>query len=145
MTIASLRSHTDAVVAALDAVTGIEVGDGVAPAAGGWAGTPGESTFAGYVIVYPLGSTLDGPLAAPDADAELTWQLTCVGATRQQCEWVVDAALGALVGAALTVTGRATVDRIRLVDGTGGTRRDDTTQPPVFIATPHVTVTTTPA
>ena len=141
MTLATLRTHTEAVLAALN--TDILTGDGVAPSGGGWVDAPGRSEFTPYVVLHPTSGTFDGTLGAPDDDADLAWQLTCVGETRKQAEWAADIALAAIIGQPLTVAGRSVL-RVRLTD-TGVTRRDDTDQPPVWIATPRVAAYTTPS
>ena len=135
MSLADPRTHTDAVVAALVAA-GLVVGDGGSPPDPfGWAGTPGQSQFHAYAIVYPLGQVFDGTLGCPDVDSDLRWQVTCVGASREQAEWVQHQTQTALIGAVLTVAGRS-VPRVR-PDGGAGVRRDDTTQPPLFLSTPR--------
>lgn len=151
MTHPSLRTHTDALVALLDAglPAGVLVGDGEIPAGAGWAGMPGQSDFVGYVVVHPLGAAIGlddhATLAAPDDDGDLTWQLTCVGASRSHAEAVTDLVFGVVIGAHLTVAGRATT-RLHQIDISGGARRDeDDTQPPLWIATPRITCTSTPA
>lgn len=135
MTLADPRTHDDALVAALVAAD-LVVGDGGDPTDPfGWQGAPGSSQFQPYVIVYPLTQTFDGGLGCSDSDSDLSWQVTCVGATREQCDWIRHEVNTALIGQALTVSGRS-VARVR-ADGGAGTRRDDTTQPPLFIATPR--------
>lgn len=146
MSLASLRTHTDAIIARLTA-QGLVVGDGDDPSvAHAWQGGVGQSSFIGYVIVYPLlGGTFDGSLGEPDDDADLLWQLTCVGFSRKQCEKIVDDALAALIGHPLAVTGRS-VSRLFADLAGGGARRDDTAAgPPLFIATPRVRAMSYPA
>jgi hypothetical protein len=150
--LAVLREHTDAIVDSLDAGTTMKVFDAGAPnlnenpsgTGWGWQGDPGASKFMPYCIVYPLaGGVFDGPLGCPDDDASLTWQVTCVGATRAQCEWAADKANEILIGQPLTVAGRF-ISRVWADMAGGGARRDDTVQPPVFIATPRYRVESTP-
>lgn len=135
MSLADPRTHDDALVAKLiDA--GLVVGDAADPDDPfGWQGVPGQSRFIPYAVVYPLDHLYDGSLGCPDTDSDLSWQVTCVGSTREQCDWVRAEVAAALIGQTLTVAGRS-VPRIR-PDGGAGTRRDDTVQPPVFIATPR--------
>lgn len=135
--IASLRLHTDAVIAALEAA-GLAVGDADDPTDPyGWQAVEGASTFLGYAIVYTFpGDIFSGPYGCPDDDATLIWQVTCVGATRAQSESIADLVNAALLGLRLPVTGR-TVDPIRGDVGTGGGRRDDTVEPNLFISTPR--------
>lgn len=144
--LASTRTHTDAVIAKL-AAAGLTVGDGQDPtAAHGWQAAVGTSVFVPYVIVYPIpGGTFDGTLADHSDDADLVWQLTCVGATRAQAEYVVDAALAALVAQPLAVAGRS-IGKVSADAPGGGVRRDDTAAGvPLFIATPRVRAMSYPA
>lgn len=146
MALASLRSHTDAIVASLSAA-GLVVGDADDPEdAHGWQGPIGLSQFIRYVIVYPMiGGTFDGSLGEPDDDADLLWQLTCVGHTRKACEATVDEALAVLVGQPLVVPGRS-VSRVWSDLAGGAARRDDkAVGPPLFIATPRIRALSYPA
>lgn len=145
MALASLRTHTDAIIATLTAA-GLVVGDGDTPTGHGWQGAVGQSTFVPYVVVYPLiGGTFDGTLGDPDGDADLLWQLTCVGHTRKAAEVTADTALTALVGQSLAVAGRS-ISRIWADLAGGGARRDDTAAgPPLFIATPRIRALSYPA
>lgn len=140
MSIPSLRLHIDAVLALLES-SGVYVGDAQAPDGYGWAGTPGQSTFTPHMIAYPLSGSLDGTLGAPNEDGSIVVQVTCVGETREQCTWVVDQAVAALVGADL---GHRSTQLITLEDFSGVVR-DDTVQPPVFMAAPRFRVWTTPS
>lgn len=142
MALASLRTHTDAILAKLVSTT-ILVGDGIKPANAGWLGKPGEQLFTPYMILYPAFGTFDGTIGAPSDDADLEYQITCVGETRVQAEWVADAAIAALVEQTVTVTGRSSNQRITLVDA-GAARRDDAVLPSVFFATPRIAIYTTP-
>lgn len=142
MAVASLRTHTDAILAKLVATT-VLVGDGIKPQAGGWVDEPGESLFRPYMILYPLTATFDGTMYNPSDDADLEYQVTCVAETREQAEWVADQAIAALVEQTVTITGRSTLQRIQLIDA-GGARRDDSVSPSVFIATPRFSLYTTP-
>lgn len=147
MSVASLRTHTNAMLAKLIAtMSATTVGDAKKPSGGGWPpGTvPGQSIFVPYAILYPLTPEFDGTLAATQDDAEITYQVTCVGSTREQAEWVADKAIVAFVGQTVTITGRSLVRAMQLSDGGGGIRRDDTVQPPLFIATPRFSLWTTP-
>jgi hypothetical protein len=111
----------------------------------GWQGTPGQSRFLPYRIVYPIaGGIFEGTLGEPSDDASLVFQVTCVGRDRPQCESIVDDTNLLLVERRpdLIVAGRY-VTRV-WCEMTGGARRDDTTQPPVFVATPQYRVDTTP-
>lgn len=148
--LAKLRTHTDAIVDVLNAE--LKTFDAGAPDLNqtpggqgwGWQGVPGGSKFKAYCVVYPLaGGVFDGPIGCPDDDASLTWQVTCVGATRSQCEAAADRANEVLIGQPLVVNGRH-ISRVWADMAGGGTRRDDTVQPPVFIATPRYRVESSP-
>lgn len=135
MTLADPTPHTSAVVAALRSA-GIVTGDADKPNErwGPQTRTPG-GLFIPYAVVYYLEQSFDGTLGCPDDDSDFRWQVTCTGDTRQACDSLRHAVDVALIGQALTVAGR-TVLRVR-ADGGAGTRRDDSTIPPVFISTPH--------
>jgi hypothetical protein len=127
------RKHTDAVIAALQAA-GLTVGDGIAP----------TGAEAKYVVVYPIeGGNRTGTLAGPFDDAELVYQLTCVGDHRWQAEWVRDKAEAALLSG-LTVAGRH-IPLVSPDEGDSGIRRDDSVTPALYYATPRYRIRTTPA
>lgn len=129
---ALIREHTKGVVAALEEA-GLEVGDGVAP--------DGELTK--YAVVYHIpGGRISGTLDEPAEDAELIYQVTCVGTTTTQAEWVADQAIQALLSG-VTVPDRR-IARV-ILQGGPGTRRDDDAKPPMFYTTPRFTLKSTPA
>lgn len=142
MAIASLRAHTDAIKMKLVATT-IPVGDAIKPDGCGWSGAPGESLFVPYMVLYPAFGTFDGTIAAGSDDASLEYQITCVGATREQAEWVADEAIAALVEQSVVIVGRS-IMRIQLED-IGMVRRDDDVLPSVFFTTPRISLSTTPS
>lgn len=137
---ASLRTHTAAVIAALEAGS-VVVGDSTDPEDPH--GAQGADWIP-YVILYTLGATTSGGYVAPHEDALLTWQATCVGRDRHQAEWMVDRCNTLLEGLILTVAGRS-VDPIDLDLVAAGARRDDDVKPPVFFATPRYWTTSRPA
>ena len=128
------RLHTAAVIAKL--ATGPKpVGDGKAPA--------GADPQVGYFTVYPItGGSTGGTLAGPQDDAELIYQVTCTGSTREQVEWLVDKARELLL-AGIAVTGRR-IPRIWEVTNPG-VFRDEQQDPPVFWSPAQFRVMTTPA
>jgi hypothetical protein len=135
---------TDAIIARLTAAS-LTVGDGEAPAAGGWSGSAGQSTFVPYVDVHPLpGGDVDGTLAAPNADAAPDYQLISVGATRAQAEFIGDEVREAMLSTALTdPTGRSIA--LLTIEMLGGCIRDDTVQPAVWMVSDRYRVLTKPA
>lgn len=146
--LASLRTHTDAIVDALNVyIKTFDSGhpDNDGGKGWGWQGTPGDSDFTPYRIVYPIpGGLFDGTLGCPSDDASLIYQVTCIGRDRPQCEWVVDQTNEVLVEQTLIVPGRY-VSRVWADMAGGGVRRDDEVQPPVFISTPRYRVESAPA
>ncbi len=125
-----VRTHTDAVIAALEGL-GLEVGDAVAP-----------EVDPPYVTVYQIpGGRTTGTLAAPDDDAFIVYQVSCVGVSREQAEWLADKALE-LLQTELDVEDRR-VPRVFL-DMHGGVRRDDSATPPVFVSSPRFRIMSTP-
>lgn len=129
MSVASLREHTDAVIAALEAAD-LSVGDAEAPDA-----------QPPYVVVYAIpGGRAFGSLAEPHEDAELVYQITCVGKTREQAEWLADKAMVLLDG--LTVDGRSIA--FVTLDSLPGVQRQTEPTPAVFLSTPRFRVYSTP-
>lgn len=135
------RTHTDAVVAALVAA-GLEAEAGEAPDAGGWQGTPGQSEFTPYAVVFGQTDTLSGPAGAPDDDGELIRQVTYVGSTHEQAEWARDTGRPQLLQG-VSVDGRQT-DRVALEIGLR-VERDDDVEPHVHFAIDHYRIFSFPA
>lgn len=134
---------TSAIVARLTA-GGVLVGRGEAPSTGGWAGTPGQSTFTPYTVVHPtIGGTTDGSIAEPDEDVSPDYTLTSVGATQQQCEIQCDKAVTAMFAAQLSISGGRVVSLLRY-DQVAGVLRDDDVKPPVYFAPARFRIVTTP-
>lgn len=133
----SLRTHTDAVIAHLEAL-GLLVGDATKPDG---AGDQDDGSFVKYAIVYPEpGGGSGGTLGDLHGDAELIYQVTCIGKSREQAQWVVDAALGLLEG--LSVPERH-IPFVQL-DRPPGIERDEKQTPALYFATPLFRVITTP-
>lgn len=140
--IASDRLFVDAVVAELEGA-GLLVGDAVAPDAITH-DTQGRLTSP-YCIVYPMPSGgTSGPMSAPHADEDMVVQVTAVGRTREQAQWVADTAKATLL-AGISITGRALSSRPGLDVGSGLQRDDDTAGPPLFYAVHRYRFPTTPA
>jgi hypothetical protein len=129
LTLPVVREHTDAVIDALE-TAGLTVGDAEAPD-----GAPP------YVVVYRVFDRRTGQLSAPDDDATITYQVTCVGTSRKQAEWLADE-VGEALAAGVTVTGR-TIPRIAPEAGSGTVMRDDDVTPPLFYVTPRYRVMST--
>lgn len=139
----SARTLTDAIIAALD-VAGITVGDGEKPAGGGWDDVARLSDHGGYVLLYPLvGGTTAGPISDLAADATVLYQLTAVGASRQQAEWIADQARVVMLSKAFAPAGR--VVTLVVIDMLGGATRDDAGKTPLWFSPDRYSVTTVPA
>lgn len=129
-----VREHTDGVIAALEAAE-LAVGDAEGE-------LEGEDLQAPYCVVYSIpGGSRGGSLENPHEDAELVYQVTCVGETRRQAEWVADKANVLLAGFPVTGRSIAFVE----ISSNPGVRRDDTVSPPLFYATPRYRIKSTPA
>lgn len=134
----ALLPHDKAVIAAV-ATIGKPVGFAAAPA-GALAGVQNK-TGPDYAIVYPLTAGRDGSLGDPYTDADLVYQITCVGRLADGVRWLVDQIEPALLSVA--ITGRSVI-QITPEDG-GQVRPDFDVDPPVFIATPRFRLSTVPA
>lgn len=142
-TLNASRVTTDAIVA-LFAAAGLKIGDGDEPAGAGWQGPAGSSTFNGYGILYPIaGGMSDGDMARPDSDADLIYQVSTWGATRAQADAVLDKVNTVMLTTPIVVAGR--VVRLVRVDTYGGTRREDTGEPALYMAFNRYLVFTSPS
>ena len=118
------------------------VGVGEVPEGGGWTAGAGESQFQPYATLYPLPGATDGPLDGSSEDGISSYQVTAVGSTVEQAEWVADAARVALCGAR-PVAGSRTVTLITC-PVMAGVLPDDTVQPRVFFSADRFEVMSTP-
>lgn len=121
---------TNAIINVLE-VAGFNVGDGEKPDGAGWQGSPGVSSFKGYVNVHATpGGTTDGTIAAPRADAQVDYSLISIGATPRQAEQIGDEVRRTMLSTPFVVADRS-VAEVRL-DMLGGVIRDDGVQPALF-------------
>jgi hypothetical protein len=98
----------------------------------------GDATGAGlaepFSVVYPMPDlATDGPLSDPQQVTVYAFQLTCIGLTREQAQWMQHKARSVLLGWTPTVAGIGTT-RVALHSGSGIRRNDDVT-PPEFYST----------
>jgi hypothetical protein len=131
-----------AVVAAVESGLGTgRAGYGVKPASGG---AQPDGSFRSYAVVYP-GSTvlLDGTVAARNADAAQSVQVTYIGSTPLAADRARDRGRAAVLGG-VTIAGRALINPVELADASQ-TRRDDEVQPPLWYAVDRYVFHTTPA
>ncbi len=116
-----MRLLTDAVLTRLEAATSKAVGDGQAPA----------DTTRPYSVLYPLDdSDRDGDMIDTQRTSWFDFQVTVVGDTREQAEWLADDLRTSMLAADLTPSGFRMYPFERVV--TNATERDDDVQPPVF-------------
>jgi hypothetical protein len=136
-TLVELLPHDLAVLAALETI-GKPVGFAAAP--DGALEAVRARTGPDYMVLYPLNSVRDGSLADPWMDADLVYQVTCVGRLAAGVRWLTDRIEPALAG--VSIAGRAVV-QVTPEDG-GQVRTDFDLTPPVFIATPRYRITSVP-
>ena len=119
------RLVTDAIVKELEAV-GAVVGRGVKPATGaGWQGARSLGTYVSYTVVHAMtGGRVDGSIDGPDDDVSPLYQLSCLGATQQQCEFEADRAHAVMTSARFVIADRRVV-RVIVEDFTGALRIDE--------------------
>jgi hypothetical protein len=83
---------TTQVVMALNEESNQLVGDGIAPAGGGWlSGQPNVSAFVPYGVVLFTGATLSDPALRYNEQIRswnTTWRLGHYGGSREQVDWV---------------------------------------------------------
>jgi hypothetical protein len=93
MRVLSLRLVTDTMLQHLAESLPFPVGDGVAPAAGGWeAGTPNTGQFTPYVVLKCTGATdaQGRSIGRPWGAWDVTFSVGAYGGLRGQCDWVAD-------------------------------------------------------
>jgi hypothetical protein len=88
----ALRSHADVVETTLRQA-GLSVHRGIGP--------PDPLGSVPFAVVYAGTAVTDGPTSDPHADVDPEVQVTSVGETSQQAEWLADAVFAALVGVEL--------------------------------------------
>lgn len=137
------RLLTDAIVTLLTNA-GLVVGSGTKPATGGWQGTPGESVFTPYVVVYATtGGYFDGPISTPFADAMPDYVISSFGSNQQQAQFTNDLVYTTLTGSKPTAAGMS----VELVspDVEGGVVRDDDVTPAIHYSPTRWRIFTTPS
>lgn len=140
--VAPATPHTDAVVAAIAAIPML-VDRAKQPAASGWQGTPGTSSYVRYAVVYPSSGTPDGSVAEPLEYLDYAAQINVFGATESQAEHACDDVRAALIGRRLAVSGRSTY-RVQTPPGDRLIFRDDSIPVPVYMAVVEITFRSQP-
>lgn len=134
-----LLPHDLAVITALETIAGSHpVGFAAAPE--GAYEAVRLRTGPDYMVLFPLNSLRDGSLGDPWTDADLTYQVTCVGRLADGVRWLVDQIEPALLG--ITVSGRYITQVIP--DEGGPVRPELDVEPAVFLATPRYTLQSLP-
>lgn len=136
----SQRDHTSAVVAALEGA-GLVVGRGIRNTEPDGSG---DTIPPPCAIVHPLpGGDRYGTLDDWAKHADMMYQVTCVGATQSQAEWVRDQTEVLLDG--IVVDGRH-IDIVKVEDGADAVDRDDSIHgDTMFTAMPRYRVSSSPA
>lgn len=137
MTVVQVLPHDLAVIDAVE-TTGKPVGFAQAPA--GALAAVQAGTGPDYYVVHPISGTRDGSLSDPFADADLVYQITCVGRLAAGVRYLVGQLETALAG--VSISGRSVLQIVPEDDG--AVRPDFDVDPPVFIATPRYRLSTTP-
>jgi hypothetical protein len=125
---------------------GQPVGDAVSPADGGWQGQPNAngSNFVPYVVLTPgPASVSSGPFGNTQADWQCGYTMTSFGVSREQAEWMADAARFAavtLARAKVMLNGDGyTVQQVR-EQVLGPVQRVDATEPAFYGQTDSIQV-----
>lgn len=106
----------------------------------------GEGLTAPYAVFYPLGATgFDGSLSPDDLDSDVSpsTQITFIGETPEQVQWLQGKVRAGVVGKQLVVAGRE-LGVIRLRDEQPA-RRDDNVNPFVYWSADQYGCFSTPA
>jgi hypothetical protein len=130
----SLLSHVTARIASLVVSTPRPlVGDGVAPAGGGWLeGQPGQGVFRPYAVVASAGvSPVYQNLSSFDPDWNASFSLRSFGGSRKQCDWMANLSRLAIAGFVPKSVGSFSVIGLQW-GGLGPTSRVDATEPPFW-------------
>ena len=127
----------------LTLLDGFVVAEGHKPDDGGWQGGPGASPFHAYVMVTFGSADTDGSLAVADSQRERWVLTTCVAATPEGVRVLSDAVIAAVSGQRIDTDERVTTAPIS-VERIGSVDRDDTVQPPVWMAVHEFRVDTVP-
>jgi hypothetical protein len=134
------RDHTQAVITALEGA-GLTVGRGIRNTEPDGSG---DTLPPPCVVVHPLpGGRRFGTMDDWTLHADLMYQITCVGATQAQAEWLRDQTEVLLDG--ITVAGRH-IDIVKHENGSDGAMRDETIQgEALFVSFPQYRVSSSPA
>lgn len=136
--IRAVQAVLSAALAALPTPPGSTFGPGIAAYIGSR-----EDADEHCVVVHGATGMPSGSLGDRFADLTVTVQLTAVGTGPEQATAYADAARAALLTSTLAVTGRVVWPAWQLADQP--VTRDDTVQPPLWIATAQYSIKSNPA
>lgn len=140
----ALTTH---IMAALDALDAISVGDGIAPQEGGWdQGQPNVGEFKPYVVVAQLTATprLNQGLTVNESMWDIRYQLRYHGATRSQTDWEANECRQAVHSLVRTTFSTGRVDNL-MWQALGGPIRNDSVDPPIWRVEDNFILTCTEA
>jgi len=134
-----MGSLTELVIDHVADISGQLVGDGIAPAEGGWvSGQPNSGIFAPYLVIVSTGaaprySSMDD-LTTAILTWEVSYQMRGYGGSRAQVDWVMTVGRSALEGLTHSVFGVHDTYRIKATDwkSLGATVRNDAVDPPYW-------------
>lgn len=123
---------TDAVLE-LIAAGGVLVGDGVAPASGGWdKGQPKVSRFVPYSVTGMAGASVRAyNMGKPSDDWDVSFSLRSFGGSRKQADWAANLARLSITGMIGTRFGDYVVGAV-IWQSLGGVSRIDSVDPPYW-------------
>ena len=123
---------TDLVLGHLQTVSGELVGDGIAPADGGWVkGQPNQSVFVPYSVLASGGASPTVTDFRYTFDWRVSWSLRHFGGSRKQVDWIATKNRSAVEGLLQEHFGVS--DEFKIIgmswDSLGAVNRIDTTNP----------------
>jgi len=133
---------TQHVLDALALLSWLEVGDGVAPTAGGWSeGQPNVGQFVPYTVVSFAGARPRTPelsLSKQTTAWVASFQLKSHGGSREQCDWAATQVRVSIDDLLKTSAGDWQLDFIEW-QTLGGVVRNDAVDPPIWSASDSLT------
>lgn len=126
---------TDLLLTHLETESGQLVGDGIAPAEGGWAdGQPNKGIFVPYMVAVSSGATVEINDMAYAIDWRVNWSLRSFGGSRKQADWIATKSRNAVEGLLHSTFG--TDDPYKIIgvawSALGPVTRIDTVNPPFW-------------
>lgn len=126
---------TDRMIETLAQATEERVGDGVAPADGGWlAGQPNVGVFVPYLVLVDGGMIPRNDVMCDNPDWLATWSVRYFGGSRSQCDWIASKGRNALPSLDRMTFGGLDVYQVQSRDlvSIGAVTRVDQVDPPYW-------------